>query len=312
MITTPGAPATPGGRPPDRVPTPQCLFRTDINTGTAVAPADSVGGSIQDQIFSVLCSAPLKSVEFEEALDRLFTYDSVTPAALTPMAPSPAGCKSGGLGAQDATAYDRGTECLPAPSPVPQRDVLSAQVPPYSTTDHPVDQVRVQEVVKIETLPGGPTMLQGPSRGLCPAQTSGSPMTLKSASAGSARDVAPALGAPQNAISIPYPKQTQHGNDHLVVVKVQDAVSDIVTTGTAQCPFPAYSNPKTTPPAADLGGGDPIDVGRPPGHASTHDLSESAISELLARPNSAGLDREMERERERERERSILNRVNNK
>ena len=117
----------------------QCLFRADINTGTAFAPADFVGGSIQDQIFSVLCSAPLKSVEFEEAidrlftydivtpaalrlkkieeaLDRLFTYDSVTPSALTPMAPSPAGCKSGGLGAQDATAYDRGRECLPAPS----------------------------------------------------------------------------------------------------------------------------------------------------------------------------------------------------
>ena len=90
-----------------------------------------------------------------------------------------------------------------------------------------------------------------------------------------------------------------------MAVKVQDAVSDIVTTGTAQCPFTAYSIPKTTheapPPAADLGAGDPIDVGRPPGHASTHDLSESAISELLARPNSAGLDREMERERERER-----------
>ena len=115
-------------------------------------------------------------------------------------------------------------------------------------------------------------MLQGPLRGLCSAQTSGSPMTLISAPAagsaskaddnlecveagpsiqapGSARVVAPALGAPSNAISIPYPKQTQHGNDHLVVVKVQDAVSDIVTTGTAQCPFPAYSNPKTTPEA---------------------------------------------------------------
>ena len=35
------------------------------------------------------------------------------------------------------------------------------------------------------------------------------------------------------------------GAGHLVVVKVQDAVSDIVTTGTAQCPFTAYSNPKT-------------------------------------------------------------------
>ena len=126
-------------------------------------------------------------------------------------------------------------------------------------------------------------MLQGPSRGLCSAQTSGSPMTLSSATAagsapkagvnlecveagpsiqapGSARDVAPALGAQANAISNPNPKQTQHGNDHLVVVKVQDAVSDIVTTGTAQCPFTAYSNPKTTheapPPAADLGAGE--------------------------------------------------------
>ena len=183
MITTPGAPATPGGRPPDRVPTPQCLFRADIKTGTAVALAGSVGGSIEDGIFAVLWGAPLKSVQFEEALDRLFTYDSVTPAALTPMAPSPAGCKSGGLGAQDATAYDRGRESLPTPSLIPQQDVLGAQVPTYSTTDHPVDQVRVPGVVKIETLPGGPTMLQGPSRGLCPAQTSGSPMTLKSASA---------------------------------------------------------------------------------------------------------------------------------
>ena len=86
----------------------------------------------------------------------------------------------------------------------------------------------------IETLPGGPTMLQGPSRGLCPAQTSGSPMTLFSAPAagsaskadvnlecveagpkasGSARDIAPALGVPSNAISNSNPKQTQHGND---------------------------------------------------------------------------------------------------
>ena len=48
---------------------------------------------------------------------------------LTPSAPSPAGCKSGGLGAQDATAYDRGRECLPAPSLIPQRDVPGTQVP---------------------------------------------------------------------------------------------------------------------------------------------------------------------------------------
>ena len=121
-------------------------------------------------------------------------------------------------------------------SAISPRDVLGDQVPTYSTTAHPVDQVRVQGAVMIETLPGGPTMLQGPSRGLCPAQTSGSPMTLFSAPAagsaskadvnlecvetgpsiqapGPARDIAPALGAPSNAVSNPNPKQTQHGND---------------------------------------------------------------------------------------------------
>ena len=111
---------------------------------------------------------------------------------------------------------------------------LGAHVPTNSTTAHPVDHVvRVQGVVKIEKLPESPTMLQGPSRGLCSAQTSGSPMTLNSAPAagsaskadvnlecvetgqasGSARDTAPALEAPSNAISNPNSKQTQHGND---------------------------------------------------------------------------------------------------
>ena len=33
---------------------------------------------------------------------------------------------------------------------------------------------------------------------------------------GSARDIAPALGAPSNAISNPNPKQTQHGNDRRI------------------------------------------------------------------------------------------------
>ena len=88
----------------------------------------------------------------------------------------------------------------------------------------------------IEKFPESPALLQGPSRGLCPAQTSGSPMTLNSASAagsaskadvnlecveagpstqapGSARQVAPALGAPLNAIGNPNSKQTQHGDD---------------------------------------------------------------------------------------------------
>ena len=173
--------------------------------------------------------------EYEEALLQLFTQGAAA-AAPTSTAPSPADSTSGGLGAQVATATARDTEPFCGPSPISPRDVLGAQVPTNSTTAHPVDQVRVQGVVKIETLPESPTMLQGPSRGLCPAQTSGSPMTLSSASAagsaskadvnlecveagpstqapGSARQVAPALGAPLNAISNPNSKQTQHGND---------------------------------------------------------------------------------------------------
>ncbi len=263
-----GAPDAPGGRPPDLPPTPQCLFPPDIKTGPAVAPADSVGGGIDDSLLDSILpvlattydeqdvrerlSPPLvrgvhalqgthsagwiTTPEYEEALLQLFTQ-SAAGAAPTSTTPSPADRTSGGLGAQVVTATARDTEFLCGPSPISPRDVLGAQVPTNSTTAHPVDHVvRVQGVVKIETLPGGPIMLQGPSRGLCPAQTSGSPMTLNSASAagsaskadvnlecvetgpstqasGSARVVAPALEAPSNAISNPNPKQTQHGND---------------------------------------------------------------------------------------------------
>ena len=101
---------------------------------------------------------------------------------------------------------------------------------------HPVDKVREQGAVMIETLPESPTLLLGPSRGLCTAQRSGSPMTLKSAPAtgctytadvslecveagpstlapGAARDIAPALGAQSHAKCKPNSKQPQHGND---------------------------------------------------------------------------------------------------
>ena len=180
------------------------------------------------------CSAGwLTTYEFEEELLKLFTQCAAA-AAQTSTTPSPADSTSGGLGAQVATATARDTEPLRGPSPISPCDVLGAQVPTNSTTAHPVDHVvRVQGVVKIETLPESPTMLQGPSRGLCSAQTSGSPMTLNSASAagsaskadvnlecvetgqasGSARDIAPGLEAPSNAISNPNSKQTQHGND---------------------------------------------------------------------------------------------------
>ena len=125
----------------------------------------------------------ITTYEFEEALLKLFTQ-SAAAAALTSRTPPTADSTSGGLGSQVATATARDTEYLCSPSPIPQCDVPGAQVPTTSTTAHPVDHVvRVQGVVMIERLPGGPTMLQGPSRGLCPAQTSGSPMTLNFASA---------------------------------------------------------------------------------------------------------------------------------
>ena len=144
-------------------------------------------------------------------------------------------------------------------------------------------------------------MLQGPSRGLCSAQTSGSPMTLSSATAagsapkagvnlecveagpsipapGSARHVAPALGAPLIAISNPNPKQTQHGNDRRFY-------RDLLRAPIGK---PYFAPDMLTP--------DLLLALRH--HASTHDLSESAISKLLARPNLDGLGREREKERE--------------
>ena len=48
MITTPGVPDAPGGRPPELPPMPQCLFPSDIKTCSVVVPVDSVGSSIDD------------------------------------------------------------------------------------------------------------------------------------------------------------------------------------------------------------------------------------------------------------------------
>ena len=179
MTKTPGASDTPGGRPPDLPPTPQCLFPPDTKTGSAVAPADCVGGSIDagflESILSVLATtydeqevrerlSPtfvhglhalqsarsagwLTTYEFEEELLRLFTQGAAA-AAPTSTTPSPADSTSGGLGAQVATATARDTEFLFGPSPISPRDVLGAQVPTNSTTAHPVDHVvRVQGVV---------------------------------------------------------------------------------------------------------------------------------------------------------------------
>ena len=86
---------------------------------------------------------------------------------------------------------------------------------------------------------------------------------------GSARHVAPALGAPLIAISNPNPKQTQHGNDRRFY-------RDLLRAPIGE----PYFAPDMLAPDMLLALCH---------HASTHDLSESAISELLARPNSIGL-----------------------
>ena len=219
-------------------------------------PVDSVGGSIDEGILELALSvlgttydeqevrerlSPtfvhgvhalqrarsagwFTTYEFEEELLKLFTQ-SAAAAALTSTTPSPADRTSGDLGALVATATAGVTEFLCDPSPISPRVVLGAQVP---TNFHDCPPRRSGPGMggrDDRDASGRPTMLQGPSRGLCSAQTSGSPMTLSSATAagsapkagdnlecveagpsiqapGSARDVAPALGAPFNAISI--------------------------------------------------------------------------------------------------------------
>jgi len=104
---------------------PQYLFPPDVKPGPDAVPAPSIN---TEQIFEVLISAPLNSDEFEAALDRIFADDSATPAALTTKSPSPASRPSVGLGAQDATASARVTECLCVPSPTPP-DYVSTKVP---------------------------------------------------------------------------------------------------------------------------------------------------------------------------------------
>ena len=173
MTRTPGAPDAPGGRPPDQPPTPQCLFPSDIKTGSAVPPADSVGGCIDDRMLDMIlpvlattydeqdvreglsttfahglqalqraCSAGwLTTYEFEEELLKLFTQCAAA-AAQTSTTPSPADSTSGGLGAQVATATARDTELLCGPSPISPRDVLGAQVPTNSTIPTPLTRSR--------------------------------------------------------------------------------------------------------------------------------------------------------------------------
>ena len=180
MTKTPGLPDAPGGRPPDLQPTPQCLFPPDTKTGPAVAPADPVGGGIDDSLLDSILpvlattwdeqdvrerlSPPLvrgvralqgthsagwiTTPEYEEALLELFAQ-SAAAAAPTSSTPTPADRTSGDLGAQVATATAGVTEFLCGPSPISPSVVLGAQVPTNSTTAHPVDPVREQGAVTI-------------------------------------------------------------------------------------------------------------------------------------------------------------------
>ena len=111
----------------------RCFYRLFFLCGRQPRPDAVPATSLLDteQIFQLLISAPLNSDEFEAALNRLFADDSATTAALTPKTPSPAGCTSGGLGAQarDTTASARVAECLCVPSPTPPDDT-STKVPP--------------------------------------------------------------------------------------------------------------------------------------------------------------------------------------
>ena len=154
MTRTPGAPDAPGGRPPDQPPTPQCLFPSDNKTGSAVAPAESVGSCIDDSLLDTILpvlattfdeqavreglsptfghglhalqsarsAGWLTTYEFEEELLKLFTQSAAAAAALTSTTPPAAGT-SGDLGAQVATATARDTELLCGPSPISPRDV---------------------------------------------------------------------------------------------------------------------------------------------------------------------------------------------
>ena len=149
---TPGASAcglgVQGARPPDPTPpTPQCLFSPGTKNIPVLPPIEpkSVNDKLAtvcsmllptytetevqhrlcptvatevENLLSVRAAGWLDQHEFEEAILQLFVNCDAT-AAHTPKTPSPAGCTSDGLGAQDATASARVTECLCVPSPTP-------------------------------------------------------------------------------------------------------------------------------------------------------------------------------------------------
>ena len=71
MTKTPGLPDAPGGRPQDLPPTPQCLFPPDIKTGPAVAPADCVGGGIDDSLLDSILPVLATTWDEQDVRERL-------------------------------------------------------------------------------------------------------------------------------------------------------------------------------------------------------------------------------------------------
>ena len=145
--------AVQGARPPDPLPpTPQCLFPPNGKSTPDAVPATSLDTDITCEEFQLALTKIAGTVVTPvDALARFHHYtdhfpddyviDGGTVTALLKLsgasapeirtflsslagssAPESAGSTSGGLGAQDATASDRVTECLCAPSPNPPDD----------------------------------------------------------------------------------------------------------------------------------------------------------------------------------------------
>ena len=154
--------AVQGARPPDPLPpTPQCLFPPNGKSTPDAVPATSLDTDITCEEFQLALTKIAGTVVTPvDALARFHHYtdhfpddyviDGGTVTALLKLsgasapeirtflsslagssAPESAGSTSGGLGAQDATASDRVTECLCAPSPTPPDDTgIQVSTPP--------------------------------------------------------------------------------------------------------------------------------------------------------------------------------------
>ena len=111
----------------------------DIDGATATALLTLSGASETEirNFFNGLAGSPRdQDAKADDTTTTLVSTGADSSGLLTPSAPVSAGCTSGGLGAQDATASDRVTESLCAPSPTPHDDT-GLNVPKTSDGDRP-------------------------------------------------------------------------------------------------------------------------------------------------------------------------------